>query len=325
MADITAKALRELQGALDVRIGQKAPTVATTQTATVTGAKAGALSVMLDGATTSTPASSSVCAVSVGDRVTVQVSGGSLAITGNVTAPATSQQAVNATVAPVAADASQALASSVEAATAAAKARQSAESAGKDAEAASQAATKASEDAGSAGIAASRAQAAANAAEKALGITPDEGKTADELVAQSWFWTDSLGAHVVAGRADGTVTSATQTDVNSAGLSVARTSDHASVAFFGVEQDGDAYVPTSRVGAENAAHTVTDTTGIHMYDGDSEAAIAEIAKVEGEPTRLYISEAEVTDNMQMANFAWFARDGHLSLRSTRTQEARNGN
>ena len=101
MTGITSKALRELQGAIDGRVERKSPKAAQTVTGTVTGAKAGALRVLVDGAAESTPVDASACDVSVGDAVTCVISDGSMSITSNTTAPATSQKAVNATVAPI--------------------------------------------------------------------------------------------------------------------------------------------------------------------------------------------------------------------------------
>jgi hypothetical protein len=108
MGSITSKALRELQGAIDGRVERKAPKTAQTVAGTVTGAKAGALRVLVDGAAESTPVDASACDVSVGDSVTCVISDGSMSITGNTTAPATSQKAVNATVAPIADEAARA-------------------------------------------------------------------------------------------------------------------------------------------------------------------------------------------------------------------------
>ena len=93
---ISADALRQLHDAVSVSsesreyIGE----------ATVSAVGVETL-VMLDGASSATPAASSTCEVLQGDRVTVRIADGACRITGNLSRAATSQQAVNMTVAPV--------------------------------------------------------------------------------------------------------------------------------------------------------------------------------------------------------------------------------
>ena len=160
--------------------------------------------VMLDGASSATPAASSTCEVLQGDRVTVRIADGACRITGNLSRTATSQQAVNVTVAPVrkmAEDASEDANSAKDAADSAvessrvAKERadeawENADSASKAAEAAKSSAEEAASSASSAiseanksavaaveaGKNASLAQSAAEAAEAAAKASADDAK-----------------------------------------------------------------------------------------------------------------------------------------------------
>ncbi len=139
--------------------------------------------------------------------------------------------------------------------------------------AAKTAADQATTDAATAGIAASRAQTAAQAAEKAIGIEPDDTKTEDELASQAWFWTDGGGAHIVAGRKDGTPTSATQTDINDKGLSVVSLEDYSTLASFGVDSDGKA---VSRLGETTGSYTEITDSGMDIYAVQNESAKTQI-------------------------------------------------
>ena len=99
---VDISAIRELSDA----IGRKAEAASWTEAASfheavVASAKQGDLWVLLDGSTSPTPASSTSVQVERGDRVTVRIAGGKCSITGNLSRTATSQQAVDSTVAPV--------------------------------------------------------------------------------------------------------------------------------------------------------------------------------------------------------------------------------
>ena len=226
MADISAKALRELQGALDNRIGQKAPTTATTQTATVTGSKDGDLWVTLDGATTPTPASSSVCAVSVGDRVTTVTENGALTITGNVTAPATSQSAVDSTVAPVADTASEALTSAIEAFTAATTAKEAAEAATTDAATAKAKAEEAATDAATAKTKATEAASSASSAATSAKTAASDASAAKASAATAATSATNAEASASSAASDATTAKeaaeAATTDASTAGIAASR-------------------------------------------------------------------------------------------------------
>lgn len=103
---VSGSAARELAEA--IRGTQTKAKQATVAYGTVTQAGAEAY-VTLDGATSATPVSETAAALSVGDRVAVRIEGGSMAVTGNMTAPATSQAAVAAEVSPVKAQATEAV------------------------------------------------------------------------------------------------------------------------------------------------------------------------------------------------------------------------
>ena len=123
------------------------------------------------------------------------------------------------------------------------------------------------------------------------------------------FSYDSSGAHVIGLQSDGTIPA--KVDITSDGMTVYRTVDGSThdIAHFGYNATSGS--AESRVGELSGAHTVTDTGGIHFYDGK---AIESVADIDSNGNRLTIGKAKVTDNMQMASFAWFARGGHLSLR-----------
>ena len=123
------------------------------------------------------------------------------------------------------------------------------------------------------------------------------------------FSYDSSGAHVIGLQSDGTIPA--KVDITSDGMTVYRTVDSSThdIAHFGYNATSGS--AESRVGELSGAHTVTDTGGIHFYDGK---AIESVADIDSNGNRLTIGKAKVTDNMQMASFAWFARGGHLSLR-----------
>lgn len=160
MASISNSAAKELLSVLDGRIEQVSPTPVTTQTATVTSASAGNLWVTLSGATTPTPATSSVCEVSLGDTVTVQVSGGSCTITGNtsnVSASTATTNVINDKAVQALDNAAQARSSALEAMSSAAVAKEAADSA-------QESATKALADAATANQAATDAVADAKTA-----------------------------------------------------------------------------------------------------------------------------------------------------------------
>ena len=127
------------------------------------------------------------------------------------------------------------------------------------------------------------------------------------------FSYDSSGAHVIGLQSDGTVPA--KVDITSDGMTVYRTVDGSThdIAHFGYNATSGS--AESRVGELSGAHTVTDTGGIHFYDGK---AIESVADIDSNGNRLTIGKAKVTDNMQMASFAWFARGGHLSLRKVAT-------
>ena len=127
------------------------------------------------------------------------------------------------------------------------------------------------------------------------------------------FSYDSSGAHVLGLQSDGTIPA--KVDITSDGMTVYRTVDGSThdIAHFGYNATSGS--AESRVGELSGAHTVTDTGGIHFYDGK---AIESVADIDSNGNRLTIGKAKVTDNMQMASFAWFARGGHLSLRKVAT-------
>ena len=191
----------------------------------------------------------------------------------SASAAATSASAAASDAATAKSQASAATTAANEAKTQAASAVTSATEAKTQAAAAKTAADQATTDAATAGIAASRAQTAAQAAEKAIGIEPDDTKTEDELASQAWFWTDDSGAHVVAGRKDGTPTSATQTDINDKGLSVVSLEDYSTLASFGVDSDGKA---VSRLGETTGSYTEVTDSGMDIYAMQGDVAKTEI-------------------------------------------------
>lgn len=186
---------------------------------------------------------------------------------------ATSASAAASDAATAKSQASAATTAANEAKTQASSAVTSANEAKTQAAAAKTAADQATTDAATAGIAASRAQTAAQAAEKAIGIEPDDTKTEDELASQAWFWTDGGGAHIVAGRKDGTPTSATQTDINDKGLSVVSLEDYSTLASFGVDSDGKA---VSRLGETTGSYTEITDSGMDIYAVQNESAKTQI-------------------------------------------------
>lgn len=94
--DISADALRQLHDA--VRVPSESRDYIGEATVSAVGVET---LVMLDGASSATPVSSTTCDVRQGDRVTVRIADGACRITGNLSRAATSQHAVNLTVAPV--------------------------------------------------------------------------------------------------------------------------------------------------------------------------------------------------------------------------------
>ena len=205
----------------------------------------------------------------------------------SASAAATSASAAASDAATAKSQASAATEAATEAKTQAASAVTSATEAKTQAAAAKTAADQATTDAATAGIAASRAQTAAQAAEKAIGIEPDDTKTEDELVSQAWFWTDGGGAHIVAGRKDGTPTSSTQTDINDKGLSVVSLEDYSTLASFGVDSDGKAI---SRLGQTTGSYTEVTNSGLDTY------------MMQGEIIEITVSEAESLSSDKILTF-----------------------
>ena len=205
----------------------------------------------------------------------------------SASAAATSASAAASDAATAKSQASAATTAATEAKTQAASAVTSATEAKTQAAAAKTAADQATTDAATAGIAASRAQTAAQAAEKAIGIEPDDTKTEDELASQAWFWTDGGGAHIVSGRKDGTPTSSTQADINDKGLSVVSLEDYSTLASFGVDSDGKA---VSRLGEITGSYTEVTNSGLDTY------------MMQGEIIEITVSEAESLSSDKILTF-----------------------
>ena len=124
------------------------------------------------------------------------------------------------------------------------------------------------------------------------------------------FSYDSSGAHVIGLQSDGTVPA--KVDITSDGMTVYRTVDGSThdIAHFGYNATSGS--AESRVGELSGAHTVTDTGGIHFY-GKNNPSVS-IADIDSDKSRMDIKQANVSDYMQFASFAWFARGKHMSLK-----------
>ena len=124
------------------------------------------------------------------------------------------------------------------------------------------------------------------------------------------FSHDSSGAHVMGLQSDGTVPA--KVDITSDGMTVYRTVDGSThdIAHFGYNATSGS--AESRVGELSGAHTVTDTGGIHFY-GKNNPSVS-IADIDSDKSRMDIKQANVSDYMQFASFAWFARGKHMSLK-----------
>lgn len=124
------------------------------------------------------------------------------------------------------------------------------------------------------------------------------------------FSYDSAGAHVIGLQSDGTIPS--KVDITSDGMTVYRTVDGSThdIAHFGYNSTTAS--AESRVGELSGAHTVTDTSGIHFY-GKNNPSVS-IADIDSDKSRMDIKQANVSDYMQFASFAWFARGKHMSLK-----------
>ncbi len=125
-----------------------------------------------------------------------------------------------------------------------------------------------------------------------------------------YFWHDTSGAHVVERLEDGSYPA--RVDIASDGMTVHRTVDGSThdIAHFGYNAATKS--AESRVGELNAARTITDTSGIHFY-GNNNPSVS-IADIDSSKSRLEIKQADVSDYMQFASFAWFARGKHMSLK-----------
>ena len=124
------------------------------------------------------------------------------------------------------------------------------------------------------------------------------------------FSYDSSGAHVIGLQSDGTIPA--KVDITSDGMTVYRTVDGSThdIAHFGYNATSGS--AESRVGELSGAHTVTDTGGIHFY-GKNNPSVS-IADIDSDKSRMDIKQANVSDYMQFASFAWFARGKHMSLK-----------
>ena len=124
------------------------------------------------------------------------------------------------------------------------------------------------------------------------------------------FSYDSSGAHVIGLQSDGTVPA--KVDITSDGMTVYRTVDGSThdIAHFGYNATSGS--AESRVGELSGAHTVTDTGGIHFF-GKNNPSVS-IADIDSDKSRMDIKQANVSDYMQFASFAWFARGKHMSLK-----------
>ena len=124
------------------------------------------------------------------------------------------------------------------------------------------------------------------------------------------FSYDSSGAHVIGLQSDGTIPA--KVDITSDGMTVYRTVDGSThdIAHFGYNATSGS--AESRVGELSGAHTVTDTGGIHFF-GKNNPSVS-IADIDSDKSRMDIKQANVSDYMQFASFAWFARGKHMSLK-----------
>lgn len=166
------------------------------------------VTVLLDGAEDASPAA---CAMAVheGDRVTLEVRGRRVVVTGNITSPATDDAAANAaqrSADEAAASAESALGSAADALEAAVQAKASAESAVSDAADAKSAAQSAVQDASDAKSSAQAANTAANGAVTGLatvqGVVDALGRDVDDMqahVAMMDAYSDGHGGTVPAG------------------------------------------------------------------------------------------------------------------------------
>lgn len=240
---ISMEAANALESAIDGKIA-KAAAKATRANGTVTRIdKDGTPYVQLDGSDTETPAARTAAAVHAGERVGVTVSGGSMAIDGNWSAPATDDTAAMA--AQSTADA--AIRDAGVAASAAAAAVQSAE-------VAEQAAQDAQDSLKSVVQGATTVEKAVSVMQTALEAVVDYDPTTDTT--QEWFWHDADGAHVLGD------TSGYRNDIDSTGMDIKQVSTEDSVAHFGA--DG------ARIGSSDRLHVELSNYLMSIVDSSGE-------------------------------------------------------
>ena len=241
---ISMEAANALESAIDGKIA-KAAAKSTRANGTVTRIdKDGTPFVRLDGSDTDTPAARAAAAVRVGEHVGVTVSGGSMAIDGNWSAPATDDTAANA--AQSTADA--AVRDAGVAASAAAAAVQSAE-------VAEQAAQDAQDSLRSVVQGATTVEKAVSVMQTALEAVVDYDPTTDTTT--EYFWHDANGAHVLGD------TSGYRNDIDSSGMDIKQVSTEDSVAHFGASG--------AQIGKTGESNLQMDSRGMALVDMDDDA------------------------------------------------------
>ena len=265
---ISMEAANALESAIDGKIA-KASAKSTRANGTVTRiGKDGTPYVRLDGSDTDTPAARAAAAVRVGERVGVTVSGGSMAIDGNWSAPATDDTAANA--AQSTADA--AIRDAGVAASAAAAAVQSAE-------VAEQAAQDAQDSLMSVVQGATTVEKAVSVMQTALEAVVDYDPTTDTT--QEWFWHDADGAHVLGD------TSGYRNDIDSTGMDIKQVDTERSVAHFGVDGVTVGSGGSSRLDMDDDSVRMVGSANVPLFEIDSEGSNTHVTENSIDTKQMY--------------------------------------
>lgn len=266
---ISMEAANALESAIDGKIA-KAAAKSTRANGTVTRIdKDGTPYVRLDGSDTDTPAARAAAAVRVGEHVGVTVSGGSMAIDGNWSAPATDDTAANA--AQSTADA--AIRDAGVAASAAAAAVQSAE-------VAEQAAQDAQDSLRSVVQGATTVEKAVSVMQTALEAIVDYDPDTDTTT--EYFWHDANGAHVLGD------TSGYRNDIDSTGMDIKQVDTERSVAHFGA--DG------AQIGKTGDSNLQMDSRGMTLVDMDDDAYfdVGDLRESDGSIVERFIGDGQTS-------------------------------
>jgi len=274
-----------LERAIDGKIA-KAAAKRTRASGTVTRVDAdGTAYVMLDGSEAETPASGKAAEVRAGERVGVTVSGGSLTIDGNYSAPSTDDRAAQA--AQSTADAAVEYAGV--AASAAASAQASADDAAAAAADAQNSADAASNSLKSVVSGATTVEKAVSVMQTALEAVVDYDPLTDTTT--EYFWHDANGAHVLGDE------SGYRNDINSSGMDIKQVSTETTVAQFGASG--------AQIGKSGESHVELDYHSMRLVDKEGDEFF-HVSDLRGHDGTAEISENFTADGTTVNFFTTFS-------------------